>query len=452
MNVRGNWRRDRFAVGLALIALAGLVGRVIYVVCMRDRSVLGDGPFYHYSANLLVDGYAFVNPHALLTTGVEVPYAGHPPAWTLVLAGPSAVGLDSYLSHQLVACVVGTATIIMTGLAGRVAFGRRAGLIAAALLALYPNAWIYEREVQAETLALLGVATTIWLAYRFRARPSLGQAVALGATVGFVVMARPELLALTAFLLAPLILSAAGIEWQRRAAWLAAAGIACALVMLPWSIYNLTRFERPVPLTTSLGTTMLAGNCEPAYHGERLGFYSLGCAVLQRGLSSDRSIADGQERRIAIEFMRDNASRVPVVMAARVGRTFGVFRPFQQMHFDTNRNTDLWVIRSGFFMYWALVPLAIAGAVIARRRRIPIYPLLAFPAIVLLTVLMTIGQTRYRATAEISLVLLASVSVDAGMRAWSRRRGRPGATDAELDEAVHLGSEETSHVRRSVVT
>ena len=39
----------------------------------------------------------------------------HPPAWTLVLAGPSALGLRSYLSHQLVACLVGTATIVMTG-------------------------------------------------------------------------------------------------------------------------------------------------------------------------------------------------------------------------------------------------------------------------------------------------------------------------------------------------
>jgi 4-amino-4-deoxy-L-arabinose transferase-like glycosyltransferase len=233
-------------------------------------------------------------------------------------------------------------------------------------------------------------------------------------------MSRPELIALGAFLVLPLIATAAGIEWRRRIVWLAAAGVACSLIVLPWSIYNSTRFERWVPLATSLGTTMLQGNCEPTYHGDLLGFYELGCAF-RKGFSSDASIADGEQREAAVDFMRDNASRVPIVVAARVGRTFGVFRPFQQMQLDRNRDTDLWVIRSGFFMYWALLPFALAGAVIARRRGIPIYPLLAFPAIVLLSVLLTMGQTRYRAPAEISLALLAAVAIDPGLRWWHAR-------------------------------
>ena len=116
--------------------------------------------------------------------------------------------------------------------------------------------------------------------------------------------------------------------------------------------------------------------------------------------------------------MRDNLSRVPVVMAARVGRTFGVFRPFQQMQLDRAATRQLWVIRLGFFMYWALLPFAVAGAVIARRRGIPIYPLLVFPLTVVLSVLLTIGQTRYRVPAEISLVLLAAVGIEAGLRWW----------------------------------
>ena len=109
--------------------------------------------------------------------------------------------------------------------------------------------------------------------------PDLGEQSRSEPAVGFVAMSRPELIALAAFLLLPLIATAAGIEWRRRIVWLAAAGMACALVVLPWSIYNSTRFERWVPLTTSLGTTMLTGNCEPTYHGELLGFYRLGCAL-----------------------------------------------------------------------------------------------------------------------------------------------------------------------------
>jgi hypothetical protein len=65
----------------------------------------------------------------------------------------------------------------MTGLAGRAAFGRRVGLVGAALAAVYPGMWLYERELLAEPLAMLGTSTTIWLAYRFRSSPSFGIAV-----------------------------------------------------------------------------------------------------------------------------------------------------------------------------------------------------------------------------------------------------------------------------------
>ena len=81
---------------------------------------------------------------------------------------------------------------------------------------------------------------------------------------------------------------------------------------------------------------------------------------------------------------------------------------------------------------------AAAGAVIARRRGIPIYPLLAFPAIVLLSVLLTIGQTRYRAPAEISLTLLAAVAIETGLRRWRAHANRPApapeATTADTEQ------------------
>src|SRR6188768_2319411 len=94
--VRG--RFDRFTVWLALIACAGFIGRVTYVIWMRNRAVAGDGPYYHHAANYLVDGHVFVNPLVRLIAGIDVPDAGHPPLWTLVLAIPSALGLHSWLT------------------------------------------------------------------------------------------------------------------------------------------------------------------------------------------------------------------------------------------------------------------------------------------------------------------------------------------------------------------
>ncbi len=314
------------------------------------------------------------------------------------------------------------------------------GLIAAALVAVYPNIWLYERELVSEPLALLGVATALWLAYRYRATPNLGFAIALGAVVGVLAMTRSELIAISLLLVVPLILATRTVDWKRRVAWLAAAGLACVVVIAPWAGYNSTRFDRPVPLSAGLGAAMLTGNCPPTFHGKLLGSYEFGCIAFVRGLDPDPSIADGQYRHQALDFMRANKSRVPVVVAARVGRTFGFFRPFQQMHFEAERGTHLWVIRLGFLAYWALLPLAVVGCVVARRRRIPIYPLLAFPITVLLAVVTTIGAVRYRAPAEIPLVLLAALAIDAAITRGQRLRS-----------ARHIDNSPEPDLRPSVV-
>jgi 4-amino-4-deoxy-L-arabinose transferase-like glycosyltransferase len=394
------------------------------VVWTRNGTTVGDGYLYHFSALNLVDGIGFYDPRS------GKPIAGHPPAWELVLAVPSALGLRSWLSHKLFASRIGAATIAMTGLAGRAAFGRRIGLVAAALAAVYPFMWLYERAILSEPLAMLGVATTIWLTYTFRARPGLALAVALGAIVGFIAMTRAELILISVLVVVPVILSARAVRAQRRIGWLAAAGAACLLVVTPWGIYNTTRFERPVPFSTAAGIGLLQGNCAPTYHGELLGWYQLGCAVFVKDLDPDYSVADGQYRDAGVEFIRDNASRAPVVAAARVGRAFGVFRPTQQMHLEAAESgSPLWVLRLGFVTYWILLLFAVGGFVVARRRSVPVYPLLAFPLVTLLFVLPTIGSMRYRAPAEISLVLLAAVGVEAAVRSWRARLARPAPAD-----------------------
>jgi hypothetical protein len=60
------------------------------------------------------------------------------------------------------------------------------------------------------------------------------------------------------------------------------------------------------------------------------------------------------------------------------------------------------------------------GAVILRRRRVPVYPLLTYMGIVVLSSMLTIGDLRYRAAAEVPLVLLAAVGLVA---VWPSREG-----------------------------
>jgi 4-amino-4-deoxy-L-arabinose transferase-like glycosyltransferase len=438
MSLRAYAREHRFAAWLTVIAVVGFAWRVAYAVFMRHHAVGGDGFRYHYGALLLADGKGFVNP-LLFANNVRVPDTGHPPAWTILLAGVTKLGLRTWLEHGLLASVIGCATIFMTGLAGKAGFGARTGLIAAGLAAVYPNVFLYEREVLSEPLVMLGIATMLWLAFTFRASPRLGRAMALGAVAGALAMTASNEIAVAVVLVAPLILSVRTVDARRRIAWLASAAAVCVVFMAPWSIYLSARFDRPVLLTGAVGATMAAGNCTPTYHGPLLGWYKFGCAIVLRP-SDDPITNDDRARTRALDFMRDHKSRVPAVVAARVGRTFSVFRPFQQLQLEFGYPVR-WVARWGLIMYWMLLPLAVAGAVVGRRRGVPIYPLLAFPVVVVLSVLLTIGSVRYRAPAEIPLVLLAAIAIDAAVGAWQRRSAlaRPPRSVAPESSSAAVG-------------
>ena len=196
------------------------------------------------------------------------------------------------------------------------------------------------------------------------------------------------------------------------------AGITCFVIIAPWSIYLSLRFDRPVLLNGS-GDAIAAGNNVITYHGTFLGYYDTKLRYIFKVPHTNSPIVfESRERQIALDFMQSELGHVPVVMAARVGRTFGFFRPFQQMHLETERGSPLWEYQIAFFAYWVLLPFAFAGGVIARRRRIPIYPLLVFPLLSVLSVMLTIGSVRYRAPAEIPLVLLAAFAIDAALGRW----------------------------------
>ena len=425
------WIPGGFAARLALITLGGFVLRLAYVLALRTEVIGGDGWSYHYGAMVLAEGRGFVD--TLPWGDGTHPDAHHPPLWTLLLAIPSLLGCRSWLGHQFFACLLGAATVPMTGSAGRRIAGARAGLCAASIAALYPGLWVYERQLLGETLALFLVAGLILLAYRFLARPNAPGAAALGAACGLLALTRPEQALLAVVLVAPLVLLAK-VRLRQRVAWLALAAATTAGVLLPWTLYNLPRFERPVLLTTSLGGGMASANCDLAYSGPLLGFYDGRFVVKHPSLlglppAADASVANARRIRAALDYIAAHRGRLPLVLLAREGRAWSFFRPFQQTRFDSEwRKTRLWVDRLGLFAYWTLLPAAACGIVVLRRRRIPLYPLLAFVVTCSIAVALTYGETRYRASAEVSIVLLAAIGVDALLRAARKaKRAKSGS-------------------------
>jgi 4-amino-4-deoxy-L-arabinose transferase-like glycosyltransferase len=436
----------RFGWWLVAISLGALAARLAYLVGWRTPwEVAGDPFYYHHGANLLADGEGYVQPHLFVLDGMREPGADHPPAFLTVLAGFSWLGFRSFFSHQVIGTLLGTLGVAAIGLAGRRIAGERVGLIAAGLAAVSPNLFFFDAAVLSETLVVLATAIVLLAAYRWWDRPSLAMAAVFGLAVGAAALVRSELLLLGPAIAVPLL------WWRRdrgreerqllpRLRQLAVVGAAAAAVIAPWVGYNLARFEEPTTLSLQIGATLGAANCDDVYYGDLLGYWNNACNVrvdhlVGEGDSSERAAGFA---RIARQYVGDNAGRVPSVVAARVGRTFGVFAPRQQIDLDfAVESKERPLGQAGMLMWYVVAAAAVAGLATLRRAGRPIFPIVATVASVTVTVAVVYGATRFRLPAEVVLLIPAAVALDAGLRAAHRRwRAWRGAAEVNAGRAV----------------
>jgi 4-amino-4-deoxy-L-arabinose transferase-like glycosyltransferase len=396
--------------------VAGLALRLIYIASQRDVAVTGDG--WHYqTASLLADrGLWFEHPYG-------GPDAHHPPLWTAMLSVVAVLGGTAQLHQQIFAACIGVTVVPLIALAGRKIAGERVGIIAAAIAVVYPGLWQYERELLSEVVLMPLMALVLLLAYRYRDRPSLLGVVVLSVTIALLSLARSEQALLFVLLVVPLVLGTRSIELRRRLVWTGAAALTAIVLFAPWTIYNTTRFEEPVMLSVGLGSTMSAGACPDTFSGELIGYYS-DCTLKRIGYIQglDRSESDVKFRSLATDFTKDNIGQLPAVVLAREARTFGFFKPSQEVQLGSRWSSSAeWVGYTWTVMYWLLLPFGVLGAVVLRRRRILLWPLLVEVAIVAISAGVTFGQIRYRAGAEVPLLILVAVAFDALWRRWRPR-------------------------------
>jgi 4-amino-4-deoxy-L-arabinose transferase-like glycosyltransferase len=308
--------------------------------------------------------------------------------------------------------VVDAAAVFVTGLAAREAAGPRAGLIAGAIAALYPNFWVTTGTGLAETLLLLVIAAVVWATLRYRSGPSAWRALVLGLLCGLAMLVRSEQVLLVPFVLAPAMLLARGIEWRRRLATLGIAAAAAAVVVAPWVGFNLSRLSQPEYLSTELGTTLAGANCPRTYSGPLVGSWSFACALSAAG-GGDEAEQDAHSRAAAERSMSAHAGRLPIVIGARLGRDLSLYRPFEGTTLGYYEGRPLWPARIGAVAFWLLAIGAAAGAVTLARARTTLLPFLGIVLEVLVVAAATYGSARLRAPLEVAVVVLSAVALDA---------------------------------------
>ena len=394
---------SRFGRALGLVALGGFVLRCVFAVWHRNFLVQGDAMTFHQVAQHLADGAGFIQP---FTVPVQ-PTAEHPPLWEVVLAGADLLGGNGYLSHRLLAGLIGTLTVVLTGLVARRVGGERLGLIAAAITALSPILITADASLLSETLFGALVAATLLAALRLRESPSLPRAALVGALIALAGLTRGEGLGLIVLLGAPLVWVCGAGDPRRRVALAAGMLAAFAVAVAPWTIRNLTTFAQPVLVSTNASAVWQGSNCPETYGGPLIGSWSLRCDLPHRP-GSDESQDAARNRVAGVRYLRDHSGRLPRVVLHRLARGLDVAHVDQSLYLNASQGRPAGPMRWAIRWSWLVMALALAGG-----------------ALWLALTVVTYGDTRFRQGAEPSLAVLAAVSAEA---LWLRlRAGRAAA-------------------------
>jgi hypothetical protein len=389
-----------FERALAAIAVGALGVRVAAALASNSHGVQGDAQVFHLVAQHLADGNGFRQAFR------DLPTAEHPPLWEIVLAGADLAGANGFLTHRLLGALIGTVTVVLIGLLGRRVAGPTVGLVAAGLAAIYPMLWAADVSLMSETLYGALIVGVLLAALWLRERPEPKRAAVLGGLIGLAALTRGEAVLLLVLLAAPLARS-----WRTFAV---ALGV-FAVVLAPWTVRNLTTFDKPVLISGNANGIWVGANCPATYHGPLVGYWRFQCYTPARP-GEDESEYYARQRSEGLRYMRDHAARVPAVAVVRVLRLADAWNVDQSVFINAQEGRAPRPVRWGIYASWAVMALAVAGAVVLRRRRAPLGVLLAPVAMVVLVAIATYGTTRFRFAAEPSLCVLAAAAAAAAFR------------------------------------
>jgi 4-amino-4-deoxy-L-arabinose transferase-like glycosyltransferase len=420
----GRAARRRTLALAALIALA-LALRLGWIAWADFRPTLSDDAGrYDFLGRSLAEGGGFVNPNGATTMF-------WPPGYPFVLAAVYKLWPErAFGDHEVIAALVlnaalGAATVALTYALARRAYDERVGLVAAAMVALFPSlvffAGVTLTETAFTTLLLLGV----WLIVVSDERRDV-RIVALAALVlGFATLVRGLAL------LAPLALVPYG--WRIHGAWrpaLLRAGVIAAamlLVVAPWTIRNYVESGSLVGISSNAGVDFYIGHSEGADgRGRKVDELVFQYPELPAAEAEARVSSDGFERGVRW------AARHPLTEVSLSARKVWWlwYRDDEALRWtDGHGERDVMpegvrralIVLSNVF-YWPVVLLAAAALLTTRWWRRPAGVLL-----VALLVCWTLahvaffGDPRFHAPMTPVIAVFAAAAIVAGVSRATRR-------------------------------
>ena len=248
-------------LGLSAITLLGLGLRLVWAL-WADTIPLGGDPHWYYVVGWnIADGNGFVAARNELfeIPGPGEPTAFWPPGYPFALGALFWTFGVSITSAQVLNALLGAAAIPFTYAIGAKTFGRGAGVIAASVYAVFPNAISGIPVLFPEPLFTLLFVSALWLIVSFplterRRWPLL---VAFGAITGMALLTRGQ---------GAVFIPVAALYWLQREGWrpavqsTAIASIVAVTIVAPWTARNYAELDAFIPISTNSGAALRVGH------------------------------------------------------------------------------------------------------------------------------------------------------------------------------------------------
>ena len=463
-------------MALAAITLVALAVRVLFAITVASDLPFGtDADYYYLTAKGLRSGDGFnLRPAFALWPSTDdpsvlEPAGNHVPLHTLVLTAGGVLGFTSWDAQRVFLAGFSTIGVVLVGLLGRRVGGSAVGLVAATIVAVHPLWFQYPGFLSSDATFTVTAPALILAGLVAARQRTLRSMAVMGVAGGLAVLTRSEAVLFVPLLVLPVaLLAGRGIRFRA----VAISTVATVAVVAPWLIWMHSTYG-VWSLSLNGGGTIALANCPETYAGPQIGsvvcgFAALGIAAdgLPPDLSAEeKAVAfDEAARDLGISYARENAERLPVVVAARLGRTIGVFHLSESVDFDRTIGAEPTFQKAGFAVNWVLLVLSAIGAMVLvhRRSRRVLLVLASGPAVAISTAVLIYGATRIRVSAEPAIAVGAAVALTAGIRRlrplWSGDTGRETIAESPAPlapvarvQAVARTASASSSLRRKVV-
>ena len=407
--IRMKYRNILIIMGLALVIRVAWALLAPHLDPLQINNQLpGDASGYDLLATNLLHGFGFT------WDGVQ-PTSYRMPGYPVFLAGAYALFGHNLTAVRLIQAILGALLCLPVYHIARNFGGERTAILASLAIALYPTLIYLGGWVYSETLYILLLWLGLWvlliavtrgqsyLSYR-----GSGLSLAAGGLWGLATFVRPETLllpfAMAAFVwIAKLIgvLGESKVEWKiirRPLSSILLVQIVLVAILAPWAIRNSRVNQAFVPLTTSAGSNLYAGN-NPESNG--------GSAWVMPLPGMSEYASDQRLGRQARQWIRENP------LAAAKNESLKFVRFFSPFEFETRGNP---FGRLGLFVNAAYALFLVLAAYGAHRSwhqtngLVCLYPLLLLSLIswYLMTALVFFGGSRVALPVVPSILIFAS--------------------------------------------